>query len=69
MSTVVCSFKNNQNTRRKEVIEHPKYVLITSNTMRKYVTSKQYRKIKTELSINIIENTKESTFLSYIRPH
>ena len=69
MSAVVCSFKNNQNTRRKEVIEHPKYVLIISNTMRKYFTSKQYRKIKTELSINIIEHTKESKFLTYIGTH
>ena len=34
--------------------------------MRKYFTSKQYRKIETGMSINIIEQTKESTFLTYI---
>ena len=66
MSAVVCSFKNNQNTRQKEVIEGLKNTLIMSNTLRKYFTSKQYYKIETPLLMNTTGHIKESTFLTYI---
>jgi len=69
ISEVVHSFKNNRNTRRKEVVEVPKYEFVTSHIMRRSFASNYYGKIESPLLMNITEHTKESTFLTYIGTH
>ena len=69
ISEVVRGFKNNPKTRRKEVIEGPKYEFVTSHIMRRSFASNYYGKIETPLLMNITGHTKESTFLTYIGTH
>ena len=69
ISEVVCGFKNNPKTRRKEVIEGPKYEFVTSHIMRRSFASNYYGKIETPLLMNITGHSKESTFLTYIGTH
>ena len=66
ISEVVCGFKNNRNTRRKEVIEGPEYEFVTSRIVRRSFASNYYGKIETPLLMNITDHTKENTFLTYI---
>ena len=66
---VVRGFKNNPKTRRKEVVEVPKYEFVTSHIMRRSFASNYYGKIETPLLMNITGHTKESTFLTYIGTH
>ena len=66
---VVSGFKNNPKTRRKEIIEAPKYEFVTSHIMRRSFASNYYGKIETPLLMNITGHTKESTFLTYIGTH
>ncbi len=66
---VVCGFKNNPKTRRKEVVTAPKYEFVTSHIMRRSFASNYYGKIETPLLMNITGHTKESTFLTYIGTH
>jgi integrase len=66
---VVRGFKNNPKTRRKEIIEAPKYEFVTSHIMRRSFASNYYGKIETPLLMNITGHTKESTFLTYIGTH
>ena len=66
---VVRGFKNNPKTRRKEVIDAPKYEFVTSHIMRRSFASNYYGKIETPLLMNITGHTKESTFLTYIGTH
>jgi len=69
ISEVVRGFKNNPKTRRKEVIEGPKYEFVTSHIMRRSFASNYYGEIETPLLMNITGHTKESTFLTYIGTH
>jgi integrase len=69
ISEVVRGFKNNPKTRRKEVVEGPKYEFVTSHIMRRSFASNYYGKIETPLLMNITGHTKESTFLTYIGTH
>ena len=69
ISEVVRGFKNNPKTRRKEIIEAPKYEFVTSHIMRRSFASNYYGKIETPLLMNITGHTKESTFLTYIGTH
>ena len=66
---LVSGFKNNPNTRRKEVVSAPKYEFITSHIMRRSFASNYYGKIETPLLMNITGHSKESTFLTYIGTH
>ena len=66
---VVRGFKNNPKTRRKEVVDAPKYEFVTSHIMRRSFASNYYGKIETPLLMNITGHTKESTFLTYIGTH
>jgi integrase len=66
---VVRGFKNNPKTRRKEIIEAPKYAFVTSHIMRRSFASNYYGKIETPLLMNITGHSKESTFLTYIGTH
>ena len=65
----VSVFKKNQKTRRKEIVEAPKYAFVTSHIMRRPFASNYYGKIETPLLINITGHSKESTFLTYIGTH
>jgi len=69
ISEVVRGFKNNPKTRRKEVVDAPKYEFVTSHIMRRSFASNYYGKIETPLLMNITGHTKESTFLTYIGTH
>tara|TARA_B100000787_G_scaffold92109_1_gene68011 strand:- start:311 stop:790 length:480 start_codon:yes stop_codon:yes gene_type:complete len=69
ISEVVCGFKNNPKTRRKEVVTVLKYEFVTSHIMRRSFASNYYGKIETPLLINITGHSKESTFLTYIGTH
>jgi integrase len=61
--------KITQKTRRKEIINAPKYELITSHTMRRSFATNYFGKIETPLLMNITGHSKESTFLTYIGTH
>lgn len=69
INEVVRGFKNNPKTRRKEVVDAPKYEFVTSHIMRRSFASNYYGKIETPLLMNITGHTKESTFLTYIGTH
>ena len=66
---LVSGFKNNPKTRRKEIVNAPKYEFVTSHIMRRSFASNYYGKIETPLLMNITGHSKESTFLSYIGTH
>jgi len=66
---LVSGFKNNPKTRRKEIINAPKYEFVTSHIMRRSFASNYYGKIETPLLMNITGHSKESTFLTYIGTH
>lgn len=66
---LVSGFKNNPETRRKEIVKAPKYEFVTSHIMRRSFASNYYGKIETPLLMNITGHTKESTFLTYIGTH
>ncbi|MDA9573285.1 site-specific integrase, partial [Flavobacteriaceae bacterium] len=66
---LVSGFKNNPKTRRKEIVNAPKYAFVTSHIMRRSFASNYYGKIETPLLMNITGHSKESTFLAYIGTH
>jgi len=66
---LVSGLKNNPKTRRKEIVNAPKYEFVTSHIMRRSFASNYYGKIETPLLMNITGHTKESTFLTYIGTH
>jgi integrase len=66
---LVSGFKNNPKTRRKEIVNAPKYEFVTSHIMRRSFASNYYGKIETPLLMNITGHSKESTFLTYIVTH
>ena len=66
---LVSGFKNNPKTRRKEIVNAPKYEFVTSHIMRRSFASNYYGKIETPLLMNITGHSKESTFLAYIGTH
>ena len=66
---LVNGFKNNPKTRRKEIVNAPKYEFVTSHIMRRSFASNYYGKIETPLLMNITGHSKESTFLTYIGTH
>tara|TARA_B110000240_G_scaffold47153_1_gene53421 strand:+ start:572 stop:988 length:417 start_codon:yes stop_codon:yes gene_type:complete len=66
---LVSEFKNNPKTRRKEIVNAPKYEFVTSHIMRRSFASNYYGKIETPLLMNITRHSKESTFLTYIGTH
>jgi len=66
---LVSGFKNNPKTRRKEIVNAPKYAFVTSHIMRRSFASNYYGKIETPLLKNITGHSKESTFLTYIGTH
>jgi integrase len=61
--------KITQKTRRKEIINAPKYELITSHTMRRSFATNYFGKIETPILMEITGHSRESTFLSYIGTH
>ena len=65
----MLGFKNNPKTRRKEIINTPKYEFVTSYFMRCSFAPNYYNKIETPLLMNITGHSKESTFLTYIGTH
>ena len=69
VNELVSGFKNNPKTRRKEIVNAPKYEFVTSHIMRRSFASNYYGKIETPLLMNIIGHSKESTFLTYIGTH
>jgi integrase len=66
---LVSGFKNNPKTRRKEIVNAPKYEFVTSHIMRRSFASNYYGKIETPLLMIITWHSKESTFLTYIGTH
>ncbi|MDC1400433.1 tyrosine-type recombinase/integrase [Polaribacter sp.] len=66
---LVSGFKNNPKTRRKEIVNAPKYEFVTSHIMRRSFASNYYGKIEMPLLMNITGHSKESNFLSYIGTH
>jgi len=66
---LVSGFKNNPKTRRKEIVNAPKYEFVTSHIMRRSFASNYYGKIETPLLMNITGHSKESNFLTYIGTH
>ena len=69
INEMVSGFKNNPKTRRKEIVNAPKYKFVTSHIMRRSFASNYYGKIETPLLMNITGHSKESTFLTYIGTH
>ena len=54
---LVPGFKNNPKTRRKEIVNAPKYKFVTSHIMRRSFVSNHYRKIETPLLMNITRHS------------
>ena len=69
INELVSGFKNNPKTRRKEIVNAPKYEFVTSHIMRRSFATNYYGKIETPLLMNITGHSKESTFLMYIGTH
>ena len=61
--------RTTRRTRRKEIVNAPKYEFVTSHIMRRSFASNYYGKIETPLLMNITGHSKESTFLTYIGTH
>ena len=55
---LVSGFKNNPKTRRKEIVNAPKYEFVTSHIMRRSFASNYYGKIETPLLMNITGHSK-----------
>jgi integrase len=66
---LVSGFKNNPKTRRKEIVNAPKYAFVTSYIMRRSFAFKYYGEIEMPLIMNISGHSKERTFLTYIGTH
>jgi len=66
---LVPGFKNNPKTRKKEIINAPKYEFVTSHIIHRSFASNYYRKIETPLLMSITGHSRESTFLTYIGTH
>jgi integrase len=66
---LVSGFKINPKTRRKEIVNAPKYEFVPSHVMRRSFASNYLGKIETPLLMNITGHSKESTFLTYIGTH
>lgn len=66
---LVSGFKNNPKTRRKEIVNAPKYEFVTSHIMLRSFASNYYGKVETPLLMNITGHSKDSTFLTYIGTH
>jgi integrase len=66
---LVSGFMNNPKTKRKEIVDAPKYEFVTSHIMRRSFASNYYGKIETPLLMNITGHSKENTFLTYIGTH
>jgi integrase len=64
---LVSGFMNNPKTKRKEIVDAPKYEFVTSHIMRRSFASNYYGKIETPLLMNITGHSKESTFLTTVR--
>ena len=62
INELVYGFKNNPKTRRKEIVNTPKYTFVTSHIMRRSFASNYYGKIETPLLMNITGHSKESNF-------
>ena len=60
INEVVRGFKNNPKTRRKKLVDAPKYEFVTSHIMRISFSTNYYGKIETPLLMNITGHTKES---------
>ena len=69
IENLVSGFKNNAKTRRKEIINAPKYEFVTSHIMRRSFVSNYYGEIEIPLLMNITGHSKESTLLTYIGTH
>jgi len=59
---LVSGFKNNPKTRRKEIVNAPKYEFVTSHIMRRSFASNYYGKIETPLLMNITGHSKRVLF-------
>ena len=59
---LVSGFKNNPKTRRKEIVNAPKYEFVTSHIMRRSFASNYYGKIETPLLMNITGILKKVLF-------
>ncbi len=55
---LVLGFKNSPKTRKKEIVEAPKYEFVTSHIMRRSFASNYYDEIETPLLMNITGHTK-----------
>ncbi|MDB2314621.1 tyrosine-type recombinase/integrase [Flavobacteriaceae bacterium] len=64
---IVKGYKMNQKTKRKELLEKPKYELLASHDLRRSFSTHHYDKgVPVNLIMKITGHTKESTFYEYI---
>jgi len=64
---VVKGYKMNPKTKRKELVEKPKYELLASHDLRRSFSTHHYDKgVSVNLIMKITGHTKESTFYEYI---
>jgi len=55
---LVSGFKNNLKTRRKEIVNAPKYEFVSSHIVRRSFASNYYGKIETPMLMNITGHSK-----------
>ena len=66
MTEHVEGFKQNPETRRKELGIFPKYELICAHDLRRSFATNYFGKVETPILMPITGHPKETTFLSYI---
>ena len=66
MTEHVKGFKQNPETRRKELGTFPRYELICAHDLRRSFATNYFGKVETPILMSITGHSKETTFLSYI---
>jgi integrase len=63
---IVKGYKMNSKTNRKEIVNLPKYEMLSSHDLRRSFATNYFDIVPTSILMNLTGHTKESTFLEYI---
>lgn len=63
---IVKGYKMNNKTKRKELVNLPKYEMLSSHDLRRSFATNYFDKVPTSILMNLTGHNKESTFLEYI---
>ena len=63
---LVKGYKLNKETKRKELVNLPKYELLSSHDLRRSFATNYFDMVPTSILMNLTGHSKESTFLEYV---